>query len=90
MKLQKSQVDDYDKINEHPTIMSPPGSHKCPVNSFKLYFSELNPDVNDLFQLPNPNYTLPHHQLYKKTPTGINTIGSFIKEISKAASLSYI
>ena len=52
-----------DKINEHPTIMSSPGSHKSPVNGFKLYFSELNPDVNDLFQLPNSYYTLLHHQL---------------------------
>ena len=61
------------------------GSEKCPVNSFKHYIDNLNPKCNAFFQHPNER-----KDGYDNKPVGKNTIGDFMKTISKNAELSKI
>ncbi len=71
------------------------GGPGCPVASFKKYIANLNPDCEWFFQKPNigifqnPNDYL-HGCWYLNLPIGKNTIGVFMKEISKSAGLQTI
>ena len=67
-----------------------PGDPKCPVESYKLYISKLNPSHNALFQRPkkNKNFNKSDQWWYDNVAVGANTLGAFMKTISKCASLS--
>ena len=63
----------------------------CPVRSFKLYMSHLNPENDYLWQTPN------HHPKDKGSQVfytighlGKNTLGTFMSELSKTVGLSKI
>ena len=77
-------------MNDNPIILSQPGNHKCPVNSFKLYMSKLT-KIEAFFQQPNPYFkNAKCDKWYKEQAVGIGTIGKFLSEISKIAEISYI
>ena len=70
-------------------IQEQPNNPMCPVRSFELYMSKLNPNINALFQRAkkNPNKDGPW---YDASPVGANTISKFMKEMSKNADLSIL
>ena len=69
--------------NDHHVITAIEGSDLCPVESYKRYMSVLNPAQKAFFQHPSTN-----KKSFTKEPIGKNTLGSLMKEISKAAGLS--
>ena len=86
----KSDGIDCNEINDQQIILSQPNlPHKGPVKSFKFYLIKLT-TIDALFQQPNPNFKNTRNTWYKKSPCGINTIGSYMANISHAAGLSYI
>ena len=85
----KSQGANHNEINEEPIIISQPNSRKCPVASFRPYLSKLT-ESKELFQLPNPYFKIPKANWYKKILNDVGSIGSFMKENSRAAGFSYI
>ena len=84
----KSQGDDNREMNKQPILLSQK-SDRCPVKSFKLYLSKLT-EIEPLLQSPNIKFRFPQDPWYKKTAVGENTIGKFMKQISKNAGLSVI
>ena len=62
----------------------------CPVKSFQLYLSKLHPELDSLWQ--RPKEAVPTDSTdnvwYCKVPVGKNTLGNFMKNISRAAGLS--
>ena len=60
----------------------------CPVKSFEFYLSKLHPELEFLWQRPKDNPSEKDSSWYCKVPLGKNTIGNFMKELSKTASLS--
>ena len=85
----KSQGDDNYEMNNQPIILSQTENAKCPVKSYKLYVSKLT-DLKAFFQKPNPYFKKITDPWYHKSPVGENTIGEFMKNISKNAGLSII
>ena len=71
--------------NNRHIISAIPEDPLCPVNSFKVYASLLNEGDPSFFQHPNKAHTG-----YDKEPIGKNTLGDYMKQISKAAKLSKI
>ena len=67
------------------------GTDHCPVKSFKLYMSFLNPACDSFFQHPkasvSDDYSGPW---YDAQGLGINTLGSMMKNISLDAELSHV
>ena len=61
------------------------GKSNCPVNSLKLYLQCRNQETSDFFQLPAKKQSPP---TYTKKPSGVNTIGNFMKNISTRLGLS--
>ena len=60
----------------------------CPVASLRLYLSKLNPKCPYFFQHITRKLSDPYW--YNGKRVGINTVGGFMKEISKEAKLSQI
>ena len=71
--------------NNHHIISAMPGNELCPVKSFKTYLSLLHHEENAFFQYPNKRLTG-----FNNAPIGKNSLGTFMKEISKAANLSKV
>ena len=65
-----------------------PGNLLCPVRCFELYLSKLNPGLNSLWQRPKQMAMEDENIWYDKVPVGKNTLGLFIKKLSKSAELS--
>lgn len=63
------------------------GDEFCPVRAFELYLSLLNPEVDCLWQKPNPNY-LKTGYWYCRAPLGHNTLGCMMKNMCEKAKLS--
>ena len=82
----KSQGDDNNEMNEQPILLHQE-SRRCPVTSFKFYLLKLT-YLKDLFQAPNPHFSNSRDAWYKRSPIIENSIGKFMKEISKNAGLS--
>ena len=61
----------------------------CPVRSFELYFSKMNPLCDSLFQRPKKYANVKDAVWYDNMPLGHNKIGG-MKEISQKAGLSTI
>ena len=70
-------------------IMMATGDSNCPVKSFKLYISKLNPKLETFFQRPKAviNEDGPW---YDAQVVGVKTIGNWMKRISERASLSKV
>ena len=70
-------------------MLAQPGDRNCPVASFKLYLSKLNPLINCLYQKPNPNWqSNTDSAWYLQEPLGKNRLGDMMKNISHEAKLS--
>jgi hypothetical protein len=61
----------------------------CPVISFDLYCSKLNPKCSAFLQRPSKNF-IGKDIWYDNAPLGVHTIGSMMKQISLAAGSSTI
>jgi hypothetical protein len=83
---------EFDKNHRNDEIKdqrmySRPGDPLCPVYSFDLMLSKLNPQCNSLFQRPDPKYNEKPYW-FVNAPLGVHTISSMMKEISKLAGAS--
>ena len=67
-----------------------PGSPYCPVKTFELYLSKLNPALSCLWQRPRATEHFSHSDevWYCNVPLGKNTLGTFMSSISKELKLS--
>ena len=63
------------------------GDEFCPVRAFELYLSLLNPELDCLWQKPNPNYQKLGNW-YCRAPVGHNTLGCMMAKICEIANLS--
>ena len=65
-------------------------SSNCPVKTFELYLSELNPALSCLCQRPRAteNYSRSDEVWYFNVPLAKNTLGTFMSSISKELKLS--
>lgn len=74
----------YAKLhNDHPIIVEQPENYKCPVNSFKHYINNLNPNISAFFQRINKK-----KDGFDAMPLGKNQIGLMMRKISVSAGLS--
>ena len=60
----------------------------CPVASFELYLSHLNPLNEFLFQCPKRNVSISENVLYDNMVIGERTLGEKMKNISREGNLS--
>ena len=67
-----------------------PESLYCPVKTFELYLSKLNPALPRLWQRPRATEHFRHSDevWYCNVPLGKNTLGHFMRSISKELKLS--
>lgn len=79
-----------DKADEGDPKMFSNGGKHCPVQYFKKLLTVLNPGEEALFQRPKRNFVSTDKVWFEKSPLGVNTLGSMMKEISTAANLSQI
>ena len=75
--------------NEEGGVMLETGGERCPVSTFLLYVSKLNPDLPALFQRPRlSNYD--SGRWYDAQVVGVNSLASMMKSMSVDAGLSQI
>ena len=61
----------------------------CPVRTFELYLSNLHPELKFLWQRPKQAIqTTDDNCWYCNVPVGKNTLGNFMKDVTRAADLS--
>ena len=65
-----------------------PSDPMCPVKSYKLYVSKLNPEVDALWQRPLEAYSETADIWYYKSAVGKNTLAKMMANISQVAGLS--
>ena len=63
------------------------GDELCPVKAFEVYLAFLNPDIEWLWQKPNPHY-LATGKWYCRQPLGKNSLGKMMANMCKAANLT--
>ena len=71
-----------------PRMYEQPGNLLCPVCCFELYLSKLNPGLNSLWQRPEQMAMEDENIWYVEVPVGKNTLGLFMKKLSKSAEMS--
>ena len=76
-----------DENEQGGIIQERPNDPNCPVKSFCLYVSKLNPKIEVLFQRPK-RFAKENGPWYDASPVGQNTISKFMKQISLNANLS--
>ena len=93
-------VDELDKnhrANDQPDdspgegrMYERPESPYCPVKTFELYISKLNPALSCLWQRPRATDNFSHSDevWYCNVPLGKNALGTFMSSISKELKLS--
>ena len=95
-------VDELDKnhrANYQPLADDSPGEGRmhetpespyCPVKTFELYLSKLNPALSRLWQRPRATEHFSHSDevWYCNVPLGKNTLGTFMSSITKELKLS--
>ena len=93
-------VDELDKnhrANDQPDdspgegrMYERPESPYCPVKTFELYLSKLNPTLSCLWQRPRATEHFSHSDevWYCNVPLGKNALGTFMSSISKELNLS--
>ena len=67
------------------------GQLNCPVKSLKLYLSKLNVNAKNFYckEITNKSFSKEDETWYTAVPKGKNTLGNFMKVISKKLGLSY-
>lgn len=66
------------------------GESNCPVQYLKKLIQVLNPGEEALFQRPKRKFSISDEIWFDRSPLGVNTLGSMMKDISLAANLSQI
>ena len=68
-----------------------PNSPYCPVKTFELYLSKLNPSLSCLWQRPKvrESFSESDEVWYCNAPLGKNTLATLMSSISKEIQLSY-
>ena len=84
-ELTKNHRDD----NQEEGIMKATGRPNCPVSSFKLYLSKLNPKRNEFFQRPKEKAPLAG-LWFDNQVLGVKPLGNMMKKLSKLANLSQV
>ena len=89
---QKNHPGDVDNESYRPEarMYARPGNPLCPVSAYLKYVSHLKPELDALWQRPNPNWQLPGGSWYCKSPLGVQTLGKMMKKMSFDAGLSTI
>ena len=86
-KTKKNQGDStsasVDALHNDRNIISAQGGELCPVETYKIYTSLLNKDLNAFFQYPSDD-----KKYFTAKVVGKNTIGTLMSEISTQAGLS--
>ena len=80
---------DQDRAEEQ-MVMVATGGKNCPVTSFKLYVSKLNPNLTALFQRPKRNFQFLMNPWYDNMVLGEKKLNSMMKTISMEAKLSEV
>ncbi|XP_056011254.1 uncharacterized protein LOC125681899 [Ostrea edulis] len=78
-----------DKENIPPIIPEIPDSAYCPVSSYELYISKLNPGQR-LWQRPLSTFSENDDVWYAKVPVEQKVLGAFMSELSKSCELSQV
>ena len=84
-ELTKNHRDD----NQEEGIMKATGRQNCPVASFKLYTSKLNPKRNAFFQRPKERAPITG-PWFDNMVLGVKTLGNMMKKLSNMANLSQV
>ncbi|XP_048771872.2 uncharacterized protein LOC125677743 [Ostrea edulis] len=79
-----------DKENITPIMPEITDSAYCPVSSYELYISKLNPDLDRLWQRPLSTFSENDDVWYAKVPVGQKVLGAFMSEMSKSCELSQV
>ena len=87
-KSKKDQGDQKNNVLKEQRMYEQPDDPLCPVRSFELYVSKLNAKSDIFFQQPMNKFG--DSVWYNGRPHGINTLGNFMAQISKAAGLSRV
>ena len=66
------------------------GSDICPVSTFELYLSKLNPEVDFLWQCPKLKISDVTKEWYDAAPVGCDPLNAHMKTLSQNAKLSKI
>ena len=76
--------------NEENGVIMATGGKECPVASFKLYVSKLNPKLDAFFQRPRPSQKCTAIDIcwYENMVLGDRYLAEMMKNISKDAKLS--
>ena len=62
------------------------GTKFCPVKSFELHVSKLNPKCEIFFQRPSKKFTGPDQEIwYDNVPVGVNTLNNLMSNLSTQA-----
>ena len=77
--------------NEDVILMEATGKESCPVRSYKLYVSKLNPNLTALFQRPKKSPPQdPNKPWYDNMVVGEKSLGGMMKNISRESQLSRV
>ena len=84
--LAKNNQEDEDDSSNCGLMCEMPMNDKCPVQSYLMYVSKLNPKCTFLWQKPKSKAPQQDGDpWYDTSPVGVNTIANKVKEISKKA-----
>ena len=89
-ELTKNHQQPTDPSTSKPRMYEHPND-SCPIKSYKLYISKLDPgsDILFTFQKGGKNFNPPTESVwYTQRPIGINTLGKFMTKISQRLGLS--
>ena len=64
------------------------GSELCPVNSYNMYISKLNPKQNAFWQRPKDKFNVSDDVWYTNAPLGAKTLGNLMATLSSKYQLS--
>ena len=92
-ELRKNSRGSRDDPQQDGGVMYATGEKNCPVKSFKLYLSKLNPTIDALFQRPKnvlKAFDPAMDVWYERAVIGVKMLENFMKDISVDARLSTI
>jgi hypothetical protein len=89
-EAEKTKQGNEKENKEKEAVMYAQYGPRCPVHSYKLYISKLNPECQALFQYPKPNCNITDNVWYNKKPVGKKSLSEMMKRISVAGELSEI
>ncbi|XP_021339929.1 uncharacterized protein LOC110441157 [Mizuhopecten yessoensis] len=97
LKFVTKQIDEMmknhranDKENVSGIMPASQGSEFCPVASYELYVSKLNPENDSLWQRSVASFVEDEPIWYCNSPVGVKKMGTFMSDLSKLCDLSQI